>query len=166
MQDFTPIRFDFSSISVKCPSSKSVPLQEGHIVQNKQGRGQKRDDLPLYPMICFPPAFPSTHPPLPLVAVLLTTVTTALIMPLWSPRVAGTCHPLPRGAWVITSIHPSSRSLAHRGDNHTTSSNICSSGEKSEGPKPVTPCLPVSDLISDPTHGSIGLNCLLLETEK
>lgn len=48
----------------------------------------------------------SLHPLLPLFAALLPTVTAALITPLWSLRVAATCHQLPRGPWVITSIHP------------------------------------------------------------
>lgn len=75
------------------------------------GRSQcdKGQTIPHYP----PPMLPSLpcflfpfFPLLPLFAALLTTVTAALIMPLWSPRVAGMCHLLPRGAWVITGIHP------------------------------------------------------------
>lgn len=72
----------------------------------------KREDkgetiLHYAPLTYLPPLlFLFLYPLLPLFAALLTTVTAALITPLWSPRVAGTCHLLPRGAWVITSIHP------------------------------------------------------------
>lgn len=62
---------------------ESNAIQEGHSVQNKQDKGQKRDN----PLV-DPPSFPflllslSPHPLLPLLAALLTTGTAALITPL------------------------------------------------------------------------------------
>lgn len=69
---------------MNCPSLKSIALQEGHNVQNKQGRGQRRDNPPLCPPAYFLPPLlsPSLLPQLPLFAALLTTVTAALITPL------------------------------------------------------------------------------------
>lgn len=49
-----------------CPLFKSVALQEGHSVQNKQHRGQRRDNPPLHPPLYFLPSlafsFPSFAP--------------------------------------------------------------------------------------------------------
>lgn len=85
------------------------PLPYRKVTVCKINKREDKEETILHyaPLTSFPPLLSlSLHPLLPLFAALLTTVTAALITPLWSPRVAGTCHLLPRGAWVITSIHP------------------------------------------------------------
>lgn len=89
--------FFFEYISSQCEGSRK---------KTHQAKGKTIPPLNLPRRHPPHPFLPRFLPSLPLFAALLTTVTAALITPLWSPRVAGTCHPPSRGS-PANYRHPS-----------------------------------------------------------